>query len=188
MKKRIAIFASGGGSNAARIIDHLKDSQLAEVVHVLSNRKSAGVHAIAESGGVPSMSFNRSALEEGGVTSFLTSQNIDLVVLAGFLMKIPDNLLRAFPDRIVNIHPALLPNYGGKGMYGVNVHEAVKAAGEKESGMTIHLVNENYDEGKLLFQAKIAINDDDDASAIAKKVLQLEHRFYPQIVEALCKA
>lgn len=186
MIKKIAIFASGRGSNAAKIIDHFKDkSDIAQVALIVSNKSSAGVLDIAEENGIEQMVLKRQSFYEQGafVLKQFEEKEIDFIVLAGFLWLVPTYLIKAFPNKIVNIHPALLPAYGGKGMYGMNVHNAVKAAGEKESGITIHYVNEIYDEGKIIFQAKCKIDPEDSPEAIAKKVQQLEHKHFASTIE-----
>lgn len=183
-KKRIAIFATGSGSNAEAMMRYFQNHAQIEVSLLLSNKSDAGALKHAENYGVPTIVFNRETFfHTENILEELKKQAIDLVVLAGFLWKVPDYLIQAYPNKIINIHPALLPKYGGKGMYGMHVHEAVKAAGETESGITIHLVNENYDEGKTLLQEKVRILPEDDAMTIAKKVLQLEHAHFSPLVE-----
>jgi phosphoribosylglycinamide formyltransferase-1 len=180
---RIAIFASGNGTNAERLFHHFKNHEKIEVSLVLSNNPSAYVLTRAESAGVASAVFNREQLKEGEVLDWLKKSEITHLVLAGFLWLIPDNLIKAFPNKIINIHPALLPKFGGKGMYGAKVHEAVKAANENETGITIHLVNEHYDDGAVLFQARTSIDSSDTPDQIAAKVHQLEYQYYPSTVE-----
>lgn len=184
---RIGILASGGGSNARAIMQHFSHSNIARVVALGCNKKEAGAFKHAKEFGIESWCFSKADLQSGMVLQQLSSLNIDLVVLAGFLLQIPAPLVKTYPDRIVNIHPALLPKYGGPGMYGMNVHKAVKNAQEAISGMTIHFVNENYDEGEILFQATVNLSPDDTAENIAMKVLALEHQYYPQIIESICK-
>ncbi|MBO0330796.1 phosphoribosylglycinamide formyltransferase [[Muricauda] lutisoli] len=184
--KRIVIFASGSGSNAENIISFFREKQQAEVVAVLTNKSSAKVLERCDRLKVPAFYFNRTAFKDSNaVVQFLQGLQTDLVVLAGFLWKIPSNLIEAFPDKIINIHPALLPKYGGKGMYGERVHQAVKENDETETGITIHYVNENYDEGAIIFQAKVPLEPSDDAEAIAKKVHQLEYEHFPIVIEKL---
>lgn len=183
--KNIAILASGSGSNAEKIVTYFKNSRKARVALIASNKKGAFVLERANKLGVPSLVFSKAELENGALTDALTKQKIDFVVLAGFLLQVPDNLIAAFPGRMVNIHPALLPNYGGKGMYGANVHQAVKASGDTETGITIHLVNEQYDKGKIIFQAAVKISEDDSPDQIAEKVHTLEHKYYPKVIESL---
>lgn len=182
---RLAILASGSGSNAEKIMEFFKNSPKAQVGLVASNKADAFVHERAKKFGVPSITFSKKELDGGILLEKLQSEKIDWVILAGFLLKIPVDLIRAFPDRMVNIHPALLPNYGGKGMYGSFVHEAVKAAGETQTGITIHLVNENYDEGKIVFQAATPLFPEDTPETIAAKVHELEHRFFPEVIDSL---
>ena len=187
--KRIAILASGTGSNARKIIEHLQDNEQIEVALVASNRKSAKVLNMATDHGISNRVITRSDFYESD--TFLTElkdADIDWIILAGFLWLVPINLISAYSNRIVNIHPALLPAYGGKGMYGMNVHKAVKENSEKISGMTIHLVNENYDEGAIIFQGRTDIEPYDTAEDIAAKVLKLEHEYYPMVVEGLVMA
>ena len=184
--KRIAIFASGTGSNALKIIEHTKSLQDQEVALIVSNQEDAGVLQIARENEIETLVISRRSLNESNkLLDFLIQKGIDFIVLAGFLLLIPRYLVKAFPKRIVNIHPALLPKYGGKGMFGIHVHEAVKAAGEKTSGPTIHYVNEHYDEGAVIFQAECLIMPEDSANDIAKKVLALEHKYYPRVVASL---
>lgn len=184
-KKRIAIFASGAGSNAARIMDHFADNDSIDVVLVLSNKATAGVLDEARSRGVDAVVFDRTQFNSGQVLEMLREKAADLVVLAGFLWKVPEDLVKAFPNAMVNIHPALLPKFGGKGMYGHHVHEAVYAAREKESGITIHFVNEKYDDGAILFQASFPIEKKDDAAAIESMVRALEMRHFAPVIEDL---
>ncbi len=183
-KQQIAIFASGGGSNARKIIEYFKNSETIAVQLVVSNKKDAGVLDIAHASGIETLVIHRADFaREDQLLTELRARNIDYIVLAGFLLLVPTYLVAAFPQRIFNIHPALLPKYGGKGMYGHFVHEAVKAAGETESGMTIHLVNEQYDKGDILFQARCTLMPEDSPEDIARKVLALEHRYYAEVIE-----
>lgn len=183
--KRLAILASGSGSNAEKIMEYFQNSSKAEVALVASNKSDAFVLERARKFHVPTFTFSRKEMEAGILLDKLKEEKIDWVILAGFLLKIPIELTRAFPDHMVNIHPALLPKYGGKGMFGAHVHEAVKAAGEKETGITIHLVNENYDEGKIIFQAHTELNALDTPDSIAAKVHELEHKYFPKVIEGL---
>jgi len=183
--KKIAILASGSGTNAENIIQYFADSPKAKVALVASNRKDAYVLERAKNHNVPNFSFSKSDLEEGKLAHQLEEMQIDLIVLAGFLLKIPDALIKAFPDRIINIHPALLPKYGGKGMYGSRVHEAVKSKGDVLTGITIHYVNEIYDEGRIIFQESVEIDQRDTAETIAGKVQLLEHKYFPKVIESL---
>ncbi len=182
---RLAILASGSGSNAEKIMEYFQDSTKAQIALVASNKADAFVLERAKKFGVPSFTFSRKEMEEGILLEKLKSEKIDWVILAGFLLKIPVELIRAFPERMVNIHPALLPSYGGKGMYGNFVHEAVKAAGETQTGITIHLVNEHYDEGKIVFQAATDVIPEDTPYTIAQKVHELEHRYFPSVIDSL---
>lgn len=182
---RIAVLASGSGSNAQRLIEHFAQHAKARVVLVGCDQPEAGVLQRAWDLGVPSYLFNGAQLKDGTVLKELQGQRIDLMVLAGFMRLIPAELVKAFPQRIVNIHPALLPKYGGKGMYGHHVHEAVVAAKEPESGITIHYVNERYDEGEPLFQAKCAVVPEDTPDTLAARIRALEHVHYPKVVENL---
>jgi phosphoribosylglycinamide formyltransferase-1 len=189
VSKRIVILASGGGSNAEKLMQHFNDSSYAEVVLVACNRKKAGVYAKAQACGIESMHLSRSDFYESDrFEQELRLRQIDLVVLAGFLWFIPESFIRAFDGKIVNIHPSLLPKFGGKGMFGQHVHEAVKAAGESQSGMTIHWVNEKYDEGGIIFQDKVDLDKSDSAEEIGKKVLQLEHKHFARVVDELLRS
>ena len=180
----IAIFASGTGSNATKIVEYFKGHQDIEVSLVVSNKKDAPVLDMAKANNIPTLVINRNHFYNSeDILKKIHIYKIDFIVLAGFLLLVPQYLIRNFPNRIVNIHPALLPKYGGKGMYGMNVHKAVKAANEKESGITIHFVNEKYDEGKILFQESCQIIPTDSPEMIAKKVLQLEHQHYSKVIE-----
>lgn len=184
--KNIAIFASGGGSNAQAIIDYLKEDTRMQVALIVSNRKDAGVLDRARQNDIPTyLLTKKTLLESEDLLDILKEKNIASIVLAGFLLLVPQYLVRSFPGRIFNIHPALLPKFGGKGMYGMNVHRAVKTAKESESGPTIHYVNEHYDTGAIIFQAKCSILPDDQPEDIAKKVLSLEHQYYPKIVASI---
>ncbi|MDI1321924.1 MAG: phosphoribosylglycinamide formyltransferase [Algoriphagus sp.] len=183
--KKLAILASGSGSNAEKIMEHFQNSTKAKVALVASNKADAFVLERAKKFGVPAFTFTRKEMDAGLLLQKLQEEKIDWVILAGFLLKIPEDLIRAFPDHMVNIHPALLPKYGGKGMYGSLVHEAVKAAGDTETGITIHLVNEHYDEGKIIFQAAASVTPEDTPDTIAEKVHALEHRYFPEVIESL---
>lgn len=187
----IAVFASGSGTNAENLIKHFQNSDIARVVLVLSDKKDAYVLTRAKNLNIPSATFTYKELKDNSITvcgkpysflSLLQEYNISLILLAGFLLKIPDYLLEQYPKRIINIHPALLPKYGGKGMFGEHVHQAVIAAHEKESGITIHLVDNQYDHGAPLFQTKCTISEHDTPEALAAKIHELE-RNYPAVVE-----
>ena len=180
---RIAVFASGNGSNAEEIFRRFKDHANIQVILLLSNNPAAYVLERAKNHGVPSKVFTRQEFNEGTILAWLKESDVTHIVLAGFLWLMPPALLEAYPDRVVNIHPALLPKYGGKGMYGMKVHEAVKASGESETGITIHLVNTKYDEGKILFQATCAVLPDDAPVAIGEKVNGLEYQHFSRVIE-----
>jgi phosphoribosylglycinamide formyltransferase-1 len=188
LKKRIAIFASGSGSNAQKIMEHFKKSEDAEVSIVLTNNPEAYVLQRADNFEIPTHIFDRKEFREtNNIIDILKNLNIDLIVLAGFLWLVPKNLLEAFPNKIINIHPALLPKYGGKGMYGDFVHNAVLANKETESGITIHFVNEHFDEGEVIYQGKFKIEPNDDLEMIKFKGQQLEHQHFPRVVENIIK-
>ena len=186
---KIAIFASGTGSNALKIIQHFSNSPIAKVALIVSNRENAGVKTHASANKIAFNYYKKEVWHANPqiIVNDLIAEQIDLIVLAGFLLLVPNKLIAEFPDRILNIHPALLPEFGGKGMYGRHVHEAVRAAEKHESGITIHLVNEKYDEGEIIFQAKTPISAADTASVIQQKVLKLEHQFYPEVIETYLK-
>ncbi len=184
--KRIVILASGSGSNVENIINHFRTNAYIEVAAVLTNKNTAPVIERCKRLKVPAIYFNKSAfIDSNVILDFLNSQEPDLIVLAGFLWKIPEGLVASFPNKIVNIHPALLPKYGGKGMYGSKVHEAVKENGETETGITIHFVNENYDEGAIIYQAKTNLLPNDTPEQIAEKVHALEYEHFPKVLEKL---
>lgn len=186
MRKKIAIFASGTGSNAQKIVEYFQNCENLRVGLVVSNRKKAPVLEFAKANNLPTLVINRSFFyETQDILKKFNEIGVDYVVLAGFLWLIPRYLVRAYGDRMINIHPALLPNYGGAGMYGMKVHEAVHAKSDTISGLSIHYVNENYDEGAIIFQAACAITPEDSPKDIAHKVLQLEHRYYPRVIDAL---
>ena len=182
--KKLAIFASGSGSNAERITTYFSGNDSVSIELFLSNNPSAGVIERGQRLGIPTVLFDKKIFSKTNkIVELLQNQQIDYIILAGFLWLIPENLIKAFPDKIINIHPALLPKYGGKGMWGHFVHEAVVEAGDKESGITIHFVNEHYDEGKVIFQAKCELLPSDSADEVAQKVLVLEHQYFPVIIE-----
>jgi phosphoribosylglycinamide formyltransferase 1 len=184
---RIAIFASGSGSNAEALVRHFADRPDVEITLLLTNNPHAGL--LDRKLGIPTLLFDRPTFYgTDQVVTLLQQANVDVLVLAGFLWLIPPALLRAFPDRIVNIHPALLPKFGGKGMYGQHVHEAVVAAGETETGITIHLINERYDEGRTLFQVTCPVLPTDTSADVARHVLALEHRYFPVVVDSFLRA
>lgn len=185
---RIAIFASGSGTNAEVLIKHFSNSSLARVAVIFTNRKDAFVIQRAIKLGVPSVVFDKSGFyETDEVFLKLKELNIDLIVLAGFLWLVPDQLISAFPNRIINIHPALLPDFGGKGMYGARVHEAVIASGRTESGISIHLIDHEYDKGKILFQGRCKVFANDTAESLAQRIHQLEHQYFPEVIEEYLK-
>ena len=186
MSLRIALFASGSGSNAENIVRYFSDSDKFVFPVIISNKADAFIHERAKSLQIPSRTFSREDFLSGDrILDFLKEQKIDYLVLAGFLLKVPQTLLDAFPNKIINIHPALLPKFGGKGMYGARVHEAVAEAGETESGITVHYVNGNYDEGNIIFQAKCTVSPTDTPDMIAEKVHKLEYEFYPKVIDDL---
>lgn len=181
---KIAVFASGTGTNAAKLIDYFKDSPIARVALVVCNKPGAGVLAIADNADVPSLLIEKETFFRGDAyLSQFKEAGIGFLVLAGFLWKVPQALIDAFPRRIVNIHPALLPKFGGKGMYGQYVHEAVLQAGERETGITVHYVDEHYDSGDIIFQTACPVLEEDTPETIAARIHQLEHLHYPQVVE-----
>lgn len=189
MKKNIAILASGSGTNAENIIRHFEESHLLRVELVLSNKADAYVLQRASRLGVSCAVFPKECWASGqAILDLLREHRIDFIVLAGFLLRVPDVLLQVYPDKIINIHPALLPKFGGKGMYGDRVHEAVVAAGEKESGITIHYINERYDEGDVIFQATCPVLPTDVPVDVAKRVHALEYKHFPEVIERLVTA
>ncbi len=181
--KRIIIFASGSGSNAQRITEFFQDRKDAEVVQILSNKNTAKVLERANNLKISAFSFNRSAFyDTDQVLNLVKATQPDLIVLAGFLWLFPQNIIEAYPGKIINIHPALLPAYGGKGMYGANVHKAVVAAGEKESGITIHEVTAEYDKGAVIFQATTQLEPEETAASLAVKIHELEYEHFPRVI------
>ena len=186
--KRIVIFASGSGTNAENIITYFKNSSFASVVLVLTNNPHAQVLDRAKRLKVSALSFNRMAFTEtSNVLDLLKANKPDLIVLAGFLWKFPEVILNEFPNKVINIHPALLPKYGGKGMYGSIVHEAIVANKEIETGITIHSVNEHYDEGAIIFQKTCHVDSKDSAEDVAAKIHELEMEYFPKVVEEVLK-
>ena len=189
-KARIAILASGSGSNAQALMAHFSSgsgADVAEVVWVCTNRREAGVRERAILANVPESHLSKADIMSGVLMQELKARDVQWVALAGFLLKVPEEVCTAFEGKMVNIHPALLPKHGGPGMYGMHVHRAVKEAGDSVSGMTIHWVNKNYDEGDVLFQGEIDLATEDTADDIARKVLELEHRHYPRVLEGLIR-
>lgn len=184
--KKIAVFASGSGSNARKIMEYFQEHPGIRVALLVSNKADAGALEIARSFGVPTHTINRNSFyQTTELLEVLRTHEIHFIALAGFLWLVPAYLVQAYPQRIVNIHPALIPKFCGKGMFGHHVHEAVKAAGETESGMTIHFVNEHYDEGDIILQVRTPLSPDDDAHRIAAKVLQLEHAYFAKTIEQI---
>ena len=188
MKKRIAIFASGSGSNAQKIMEYFKYSEDAEIAIVLSNNADAYVIQRADNFEIPVHVFDREEyFKSDEIVKMLKNLNIHLIVLAGFLWLVPPHLLQAFPNKIINIHPALLPKYGGKGMYGDHVHKAVLANKETEHGITIHFANEYFDEGEVIYQGRFKVEPQDTLEVIKFKGQQLEHQQYPKVIDNLLK-
>jgi formyltetrahydrofolate-dependent phosphoribosylglycinamide formyltransferase len=200
--RRLAIFASGTGSNAQKIIDYFainpdpspqvekgtSNTRIIEVALIVSNNPKAGVLKIASKENIPALIIEKERFFRGDAyIKELKEKQIDFIVLAGFMWKIPAELIKAYPDRIINIHPALLPKYGGKGLYGNYVHEAVLTNKEKESGITIHYVDDIYDHGKIIFQAKCAVMENDTADSLAQRIHALEHEHYPQVIEEIVR-
>ncbi len=184
--KNIVLFASGSGSNVENIVRYFKSNPNITITAVLSNKRDAKVLERCNNLNISALYFNKSSFyEKDLVRKILKALNPNLIVLAGFLWKMPHDLIQDFPDKIINIHPALLPKYGGKGMYGNHVHQAVKENKEVETGITIHFVNENYDEGGIIYQAKTNISPEDTVQSIAKKVQALEYEHFPRIIEKL---
>ena len=183
--KKILLFASGTGSNVENIIQHFKNHHDIIVVGIYTNNPNAKVLDKAKNHNVPTLIFNREQLTDGFVFDKIAELKPDLIVLAGFLWKMPEEIVKAYPNKIINIHPALLPKYGGKGMYGIKVHQTVLENKEKETGITIHYVNEDYDEGEFIFQQKVAIEDCKTPEDVANKIHELEHKHFPIIIEKI---
>lgn len=189
MRKNIAIFASGSGTNAENIIRYFGETEIARVRLVLSSKKDAFVLERAHALGVPCEVFLKPQWDSAEeILAVLRRYEINFIVLAGFLLRVPDLILHAYPRKIINIHPSLLPKFGGKGMYGDRVHEAVVAVGEKETGITIHYINEHYDEGDVIFQATCPVLPEDAPVDVAKKVHALEYKYFPSVIERLITA
>ena len=186
-KQRIAIFASGAGTNAAALVSHFADSSIADIVWVGCNRPAgqAGIYDRLGKMGMEVRAFERRDFLDGGVQRSLEALHVDWVVLAGFLWQIPEEMIAAFPNRMINVHPALLPDFGGQGMYGHHVHQAVSDSGRTETGITVHHVSAEYDEGPAIFQARCGIEAGEAPDLIAQKVQELEHRYLPSVVEQL---
>ncbi|GGB10233.1 phosphoribosylglycinamide formyltransferase [Puia dinghuensis] len=186
--QKIAIFASGTGTNTARIIDHFRHHATIKVALIVCNKPGAGVLDIASREGIPTLLIEKEPFFRGDAyVKQLREKQIDFIVLSGFLWKMPEVLIKAWPGRIINIHPALLPKFGGKGMYGRFVHEAVIAAAEIETGITIHYVDEQYDHGQPIFQARVSVEKDDTPDTLAKKVHMLEYEHFPRVIEEVLK-
>lgn len=186
MKKKIAIFASGNGTNALQLLTHFKNNPNIQISLIVTNSSKAGVIKIANDHSVPYSVVNKSLLSNNSyMTSLLNLYDVDFIILAGFLLLVPPFLVKIYNQKMINIHPALLPKHGGKGMYGLNVHQAVITAGDAESGITIHYVNEMYDKGKIIFQATCKVDKKDNAEKLAKKVQELEHQHLPEWSEKL---
>ena len=183
--KKIVLFASGSGSNAEKIVLHFKEKEDAKIIKIFTNNPNAKVLDRALSLQVPTLIFNKQELIEGKILEQLNQIQPDLIVLAGFLWKFPESIIKKYPNKVINIHPALLPNFGGKGMYGMHVHQAVLDHKKTETGITIHYVNEQYDEGEFIFQKSVNIEDCQTAEAIANKVHNLEHQYFPLVIEKL---
>lgn len=183
--KKIIIFASGSGSNAEKIDSYFRDKKWLSIVKIYCNNPQAGVIERANRLGIPCRVFNREEYKSGQILAEMQADQPDLVVLAGFLWLIPASFVKAFPQKMINLHPALLPKFGGKGMYGHFVHEAVVAQKERESGITIHYVNEHYDEGNIIFQASFEVLPTDTPEDVAKKGQVLEHEYFPKVIEDL---
>ena len=185
--KNIAIFASGAGSNAQKIIEHFRNSGFAKVSLIVCTNPVAGVLKIACSENIPVLLLERKQFNELGYVNELKNYEIEFIALAGFLWKLPEVLIESFPGKIINIHPALLPAYGGKGMYGNVIHNAVINSKEKQSGITIHYVDEKYDHGKIILQVTCTVTDDDTAESLAQKIHVLEHTYYPTEIEKILR-
>lgn len=183
--KNIVIFASGAGSNAGEIIRYFRRGALAKVAAVFCNKPDAGVIAVARAAGIECEIFTKAELEAGNVLERLKKYSPELIVLAGFLLKFPSAIISGYPGRIINIHPALLPKYGGKGMYGINVHKAVVENRETETGITIHYVDDHYDSGDIIAQYRVSVSEGDSCDEISAKVRKLEHEYYPKVIEKL---
>ncbi len=186
---RVAIFASGSGTNAENIINYFRDNNNVDIAFIISNKQDAYVHERAKMLQIPSFYYPKSDFENNVVLNKLKEESIDFIVLAGFLLKVSENIIATYPNRIVNIHPALLPKYGGKGMYGMYVHQSVVENKDKQTGISIHYVNEHYDEGELIFQAFCDVLPTDTPTDVANKVHALEYEHFPRVLASLwnCK-
>ena len=183
--KKIVVFASGSGTNAENIIKYFAKTKTGNVVAVFTNNRNAGVLERAKTYELPAKIFSKEQLFEGEVLRKLNEIQPDLIVLAGFLLKLPANIIAAYPDKIINIHPALLPKYGGTGMYGMHIHKAIVANKENETGITIHFVNENYDEGNIIFQQNVVLAGDETPEEVAHKIHDLEQKYFPTVIEEI---
>ncbi|MEG2101567.1 phosphoribosylglycinamide formyltransferase [Flavobacterium sp. FlaQc-28] len=183
--KKIIVFASGSGTNAENIIKHFANTEIAKVVSVFTNNASAKVIERAKNHQIPVEIFSKNELLERNVLQKIQKIDPDLIILAGFLLKFPENIIEHYPNKIINIHPALLPNYGGKGMYGMHIHRAIVNNKEKETGISIHYVNENYDEGAIIFQANVALTEEDTPETVAEKIHELEQKHFPEIIQTV---
>lgn len=187
-KIHLGIFASGTGSNARKIADYFNNHPFVTLALIVSNKPDAPVLEMARGKNIPTVVIHRKDFyQTSTLLETLKNQEIDLIVLAGFLWLVPEYLIKAYPNRIINIHPSLLPRHGGKGMYGMHVHEAVKKAGETESGITIHYVNQEYDQGAIIFQKTVGLEPEDTPQSIAKKVQNLEHTYFPGQIEKIAR-
>ncbi len=183
--KKIIVFASGSGTNAENIIKYFEKTEIAKVVSVFTNNASAKVIERAKNHQIPVEIFSKTELLERNVLQKVQEIDPDLIVLAGFLLKFPENIIELYPNKIINIHPALLPNYGGKGMYGMHIHRAIVNNKEKETGISIHYVNEHYDEGGIIFQANVALTEEDTPETVAEKIHELEQKHFPEIIHRI---
>ena len=183
--KNIVVFASGSGSNAIKIYEYFQKSQNVNIQALCCNKKAAPVIQKFQNIGIRTIVFEKNNLDDGGVLKTLLNLNPSLIILAGFLLKMPAEIINSFKNRIINIHPALLPSYGGKGMYGINIHRRVVENNELFSGLTIHYVNKDYDKGVIIFQKKVELSENESAETLSKKILKLEHLHYPRIIEKL---
>ncbi len=183
--KKIVVFASGSGTNAENIIKHFKSTAIGAVVSVFTNNPKAYVIERTKNFQIPTEIFSKDELNSDKILQKVNIIQPDLIVLAGFLLKFPKNIISQYPDKIINIHPALLPKYGGKGMYGMNVHKAIVENKENETGITIHYVNENYDEGNIIFQKKVTVLVTDTAEVVAEKIHELEQKYFPTVIQDL---
>lgn len=183
--KKIIVFASGSGSNAENIITYFKKTEIARVVSVFTNNANAKVIERAKKHQIPVEIFSKNELLDHNILQKIQKIDPDLIVLAGFLLKFPENIIEQYPHKIINIHPALLPNYGGKGMYGMHIHRAIVNNKEKETGISIHYVNEHYDEGAIIFQANVALTSQDTPETVAEKIHELEQKHFPEIIKRL---